>query len=86
MKNVLVIDDDAAVRDAFEDSLGNLPYSVLTAASGEAGLVVQEENPVDLVYLAEVAVDGRHGDAEAFESDGLHGPRVHRDGLSRMSS
>jgi CheY-like chemotaxis protein len=50
---VLVIDDQAPVRDVAEQGLQHLGYQVLTAASGQVGIDVLESDPdaVDLVLL-----------------------------------
>ena len=50
-QSILVVDDDEAVRDAFKLALEDLPFTVLTAANGEEGLAVRQQQPVDLVYL-----------------------------------
>ena len=50
-KSVLVIDDDSAVRKAFDLSLRGQGYELILAASGAEGLDVVKQHPVDLVYL-----------------------------------
>lgn len=50
-KRVLVIDDDAAVRQAFELALYAEPYEVICAASGEDGAALATTQDCDLVYL-----------------------------------
>ena len=50
-KRLLIVDDDPAVRGSLEELLRHQGYEVLTAADGEEGLrVVQDESP-DLVIL-----------------------------------
>ena len=51
MKRVLVIDDDEAVRDAFELALDDSGYVIDTADSGERGLEMVVSNKPDLVFL-----------------------------------
>jgi DNA-binding response OmpR family regulator len=48
---VLVIDDDDAVRSAFRLALDDVAAEVVTADSGERGVSVASEEPVDLVFL-----------------------------------
>lgn len=51
MKRVLVIDDNEAVRDAFELALDDSGYAVEKADSGERGLEMVLSNKPDLVFL-----------------------------------
>lgn len=51
MKHVLVIDDNEAVRDAFELALDDSGYAVEKADSGERGLEMVLSNKPDLVFL-----------------------------------
>lgn len=50
-KTILVVDDDPAARDLIQNALEQVPYTVLTAPDGQAGLrAIYEEQP-DLVIL-----------------------------------
>jgi DNA-binding response OmpR family regulator len=51
MKQILVIDDDEAVLDAFRLALAATPYRVDTAADGAAGLALFEDGDYALVFL-----------------------------------
>jgi CheY-like chemotaxis protein len=51
MKNILVIDDDASVRDAFCFALADTSCDVTVAESGEEGLQRLREREMDMVYL-----------------------------------
>jgi len=51
MKNILVIDDDDSVRDAFCFALADTACAVTVAESGEEGLRKLREKKMDLVYL-----------------------------------
>jgi CheY-like chemotaxis protein len=51
VKKVLVIDDDDAVRSAFRLALEDFPADVLTVDSGEQGVEIAREEPVDVVFL-----------------------------------
>jgi len=51
MKRLLVIDDDAAVRSAFELALEDAPYEVELAATGREGLEKIGGGHPDLIYL-----------------------------------
>ena len=48
---VLVIDDDGATQDLLALLLGSAGYTLLRADSGEAGLALLDQAPVDLVVL-----------------------------------
>ncbi len=51
MNTILVIDDDDQLRISFCKLLREETYSVIGAASGEAGIAVVKEQPLDLVIL-----------------------------------
>jgi len=51
MSSILVIDDDDQLRVSFCKLLKEENYSVLSAASGEAGIEIVEQNALDLVIL-----------------------------------
>ena len=51
MKNILVIDDDTAVRDCIRDMLEQSGYTVLEAENGVVGLGIFRHNKVDLVIV-----------------------------------
>lgn len=50
-KNILVIDDDRAVRDAFELALGDEGYTVRLAEDGLNGVERARQQRPDLVFL-----------------------------------
>lgn len=50
-KRILIIDDDAAVRGAFQLALRGRNVELLTAEDGETGAQLAIDNQVDLVYL-----------------------------------
>jgi len=51
MKTILVIDDDEAVRKAFDLAYRDAPYRVKTVDSGENGLAMEKEVGFDLIFL-----------------------------------
>ncbi|MBA3011679.1 MAG: sigma-54 dependent transcriptional regulator [Proteobacteria bacterium] len=51
MNRILVIDDDDQLRISFCKLLKEEKYSVLGAASGEAGIEMVKQNPLDLIIL-----------------------------------
>ena len=51
MKTILVIDDDEAVRKAFNLAYRDTSYWVKTAESGENGLAMEKEVGFDLIFL-----------------------------------
>src|SRR5450432_151019 len=57
---ILIIDDEAAIRESLETLLTLEGYTVDTAPHGEAGLMVLEEQPYDLVLL-DLALPGQNG-------------------------
>lgn len=48
---VLVIDDDASIRQFVDLALSDEGYEVLTAADGQAGLDLVEQRPPNLILL-----------------------------------
>lgn len=50
-KQILIIDDDAAIREMFVVVLGDAGYGVDTASTGEEGLVLKQKNKYDLLFL-----------------------------------
>src|SRR5213079_2648800 len=54
---ILVIDDEAAIRDSLRMTLEYEGYEVLAAATGQEGLAVAERDAPDLVLL-DVKMDG----------------------------
>jgi len=57
---ILVVDDEAEIREGLELLLNSEGYSVTTAETGEAGLGRLEEQPLDLVLL-DVNLPDRNG-------------------------
>jgi signal transduction histidine kinase/CheY-like chemotaxis protein len=57
---ILVVDDEAGVRDVLRDLLGGEGYTVLEAPDGRAGLALSQTEPVDLV-LSDVSMPGMSG-------------------------
>ena len=48
-KTILVVDDDASIRESFEKILKRTGYEVLTAENGEEALDIIRQQSVDLV-------------------------------------
>ncbi len=57
---VLIIDDEAEIRESLQTLLEMEGFAVETAVSGEAGLQRIGEHPFDLVLL-DLALPGRDG-------------------------
>src|SRR5216683_7870167 len=57
---VLIVDDEAEIRESLQTLLELEGYEVETAADGEAGLSKLGERPFDLVLL-DLALPGRNG-------------------------
>ncbi len=51
MEQILVIEDDSAIRDLLRRGLAYENYKVTTAADGPSGLAAARDNPPDLVVL-----------------------------------
>ena len=50
-KQILVIDDDAGIRDAFILALKNTEYRVDTAENGEESIAKEQKKKYDLIFL-----------------------------------
>jgi PAS domain S-box-containing protein len=61
---VLLVEDNDQVRDFAESLIAELGYRVLSAASGEAALLILESEPVDLLFT-DVVMPGMDGIALA---------------------
>ncbi|MBF8267139.1 MAG: Response regulator [Dehalococcoidia bacterium] len=57
---ILVVDDEAGIRDIFKETLEECGYACLTAPSGEAALEVLSNNAVD-VLLLDILMPGMSG-------------------------
>ncbi len=57
---ILVIDDEAAIRDALRMTLEYQGYSVMTAATGDEGAALVEQEGPDLVFL-DIKMPGMDG-------------------------
>jgi DNA-binding NtrC family response regulator len=60
MPRVLVIDDDAAVRDSIDRMLRSAGYTVRTASSGEDGLALARDSTFDVI-LSDMRMPGISG-------------------------
>ncbi len=60
MMKILVVDDEKNIRKTLTDILEDEGYNVLSATSGEEGLQLLEQNPVDLMLL-DVKLPGMDG-------------------------
>ena len=59
-KTILVIDDDKGLIKMLETVLGSQGYVVLSANTGEGGLQIAQNKPVDLILL-DVILPGMKG-------------------------
>ncbi len=50
-KNILVIDDNEAIRESFVLALKDTGYQVDTAETGKKGIKKERKNKYDLIYL-----------------------------------
>ncbi|MBU3071168.1 sigma-54 dependent transcriptional regulator [Aestuariicella sp. G3-2] len=58
---ILIVEDDLDLREAVEDTLQLAGYSVITADSGEAALVVLSQNPDIHCVISDVNMGGMDG-------------------------
>jgi DNA-binding response OmpR family regulator len=57
---ILVIDDDAAIRQVVKTVLERKGFEVIQARDGDAGIRIYKENPVDLV-ITDIFLPGKSG-------------------------
>jgi DNA-binding NtrC family response regulator len=72
--SVLIVDDEAEIRESLETLLAMEGFEVESAASGEDGLARVGEHPFDLVLL-DLALPGRDG-MEILAEIRSHDPRL----------
>ncbi|MFW6250206.1 MAG: sigma-54-dependent transcriptional regulator [Alkalispirochaetaceae bacterium] len=60
MKRILVVDDEAGIREVLDEILRDEGYEVLVAGDGLEALKIVEEHPIDLVLL-DVWLPGKGG-------------------------
>jgi CheY-like chemotaxis protein len=72
-ETILVVEDDASVRDTIVAMLQSLGYRVLTAADGTAGLQAIEQHPEVALLLTDVIMPGK-----------LNGPALAREVAKRL--
>lgn len=59
-RSILVVDDNAIMRDAVAKVLGNAGYQVFQAADGDAAIADTHQRPVDLL-ITDLVMPGREG-------------------------
>ena len=60
MANILLIDDDAMLREMFKQGLEKYGHRVSLAADGDAGLAAQKSTAIDLV-ITDLIMPGKEG-------------------------
>ncbi len=60
MARILVIDDDAQIRDVLKQFLERAEYEVRVAPDGSAGLKLHREDPADLI-ITDIVMPGKEG-------------------------
>jgi len=68
IKTILVVEDDAALRDYATEALGELGYVVLEAPDGPSAMQALERQHVDLLFTDVVMPGGMNGRALADEA------------------
>jgi CheY-like chemotaxis protein len=58
---ILLVEDDAAIREAMVEVLGELGYEVVTASDGEQGLRLAAAEPVPCLILLDWRMPGIDG-------------------------
>ncbi len=59
-ETILVIDDEISLRDMMTGFIEKLGFNVLAAASGEEGIEIIKEEPVDLI-LTDYLMPNKNG-------------------------
>ena len=78
-ETVLIVEDNAEVRELAVETISDLGYRVLTAADGPAAMrIVESEEPIDLLFSDVVMPGGMNG----FEL--VHEARTVRSGLKAL--
>ena len=72
--SVLIVDDEAEIRESLQTLLEMEGFEVETAVSGEEGIVQMAERPFDLVLL-DLTLPGRNG-MEILSELRTHDPRL----------
>src|ERR1700687_5671871 len=72
--SVLIVDDEAEIRESLHTLLEMEGFAVETAGSGEEGLQSMGEHPFDLVLL-DLALPGRNG-MEILAEMHVHDPHL----------
>jgi len=70
---ILVIDDDKQVRRFISESLRQMGYTVTNASNGQEGLVLLQQDPVDLLVI-DFAMPGMNGAEVARAAREMHAP------------
>jgi CheY-like chemotaxis protein len=60
MAQILIIDDEEPVRIVFRDILEQAGYEVEEAADGEQAIIVQRDNPADII-IADIIMPKKEG-------------------------
>ena len=50
-KKILVVDDEASIRELFEDILGASGYKIFTAEGAEQALEILKQENIDVIFL-----------------------------------
>ena len=60
MAQILIIDDEEPIRIVFRDILERAGYEVEEAADGEQAIIVQRDNPADII-IADIIMPKKEG-------------------------
>ena len=60
MAQILIIDDEEPIRIVFRDILERAGHEVEDAADGEQGIIVQRDNPADII-ITDIIMPGKEG-------------------------
>ena len=60
MAQILIIDDEEPIRIVFRDILERAGHEVEEAADGEQGMIVQRDNPADII-ITDIIMPGKEG-------------------------
>src|SRR5688572_2918540 len=59
-RHILIVEDDASLRNLFERAFSAVGFSVATAADGDAAMLALGQNPPD-VMLLDLGIPGKDG-------------------------
>lgn len=96
LPNVLIVDDDDAIRDSMQEFVGRVGFAPFTAASAEEALDILRTSPMDVV-ITDIILPGQDGleltdeirrdhDSEVIVMTGYSGNYSYEEAISKGAS